>query len=294
MNFSKKKIIGLVVVMSFMVILTGCFDGGVTDIVPDDDNGGLGQLSHLKVAIDWEDIEKISNSHNDTGGISALDSTNNSVATRSDVEISLVGTRILYPQYGGAWTQYVDRETAEDVGIITYELPATDNAELHVITVAHGEDNNYVLDYGVIENLNIPSGEILELTVDDIEWSEATWYPHEDFKDFQEGLKEDDLYEDGDRRYFPIYLYNPFQVGEVISRDHQYIKLYALGSTSQFREEYKPGYRQVNLNLDMNEKEQHFQPYFEGTTYFNLPESHYFVFPLVEEYNVEWNNNQDR
>ena len=70
MNFSKKKIIGLVVVMSFMVILTGCFDGGAADIVPDEDNGGLGQLSHLKVAIDWEDIEEISNSHNDTGGIS--------------------------------------------------------------------------------------------------------------------------------------------------------------------------------------------------------------------------------
>ena len=292
MNFRKKKLIGLVVVLSFLVILTGCFDGGVTDIVPDEGNGGLGQVSHLKVTIDWEDIEKISNSHNDIGGISALNSTNDSVA-RSDVEISVVGTRILYPQYGGAWTQYVDRETAEEIGIITYELPATDNAELHVVTASHGENNNYVLDYGVIEKLNIPSGEILELTVDDIEWSEATWFPDEDFEDFQEGLSEDDLLigSYNDYRYFPIYLYNPFQLGEIIRRDHQYIRVY--GWTSQSSEEYKPGYRKVDINHDMTKKEQHFQPFFEGSTFFNLPKSQYYIFPLVKKYDVEWNS-EDR
>lgn len=249
----------------------------------------------LKVVLDWEQFE----------GVGKMD-----IIHSKNLEITHYGARVVYPIDGASWTQHVERSVGEKEGIITFQIPAINNAKLFVagVYIEEGSGRDYVLEYGLIEGFSINEDEVLEITADQLDWFKPLWYPDEGYVTFNDlvggVLNKDNLTErvfgcsvcDEKRYSFPIYVFNPFQKGQDAVGTELYIQLagMGIGYPNQFPDEYHIFTISTHCKNDCFTDSRGyygFQPYLAGSL-FGLPGGiyggYYYVLPDVPDYIVEW------
>lgn len=158
MIFKKKDFIFIVVSVIFILGLTGC------QLLEDDKTEFRGE-GNIKLVIDWEEFGRTEK------GISSLQ--DGVLIQEKYKDISHVGARIEYPKYGGTWSQYVEKKTAEEKGVITFKIPAAKEVSLYVGAVNFSESR--ALWFGVDHEVTIPEDTIVEITMEDINWVKAKW-----------------------------------------------------------------------------------------------------------------------
>lgn len=270
----KKLVLGFLVSFLVIFLIGGCNN-------PSEDDTYVGGQGNLKVVINWGDFS--------SSQIQSISYNKNSVQVEYD-QITHTGARVVYIDENASFTQSVERKTAEDQGIITFNIPSTDNAKLYTVAVHHSDqyNGNRALWLGVVENLQIPSNGVVEVKMNDINWVKASWYPDKDYENFESGLtapKED--------KYFkiPIYVRDPLQIGKTPSYDKLYVGINGHSSVGENPSGWRL-FKIYNENNEINtnhEETYNFQP-FVNSSKFNLPSegSRYFIKPMVEEYTISW------
>lgn len=272
----KKSIIFLSVLI-IILLLVACDNNDVTKQPIIEGRG------NLKVVVDWDDFNTLK--------AKEMQSLNTAqVLGEEEYEITHVGARVVYVGQNASFAQSVEKSTAERQGIITFDIPASNNAKLFTVAVYKDDDyyGSRALWLGVVDTLQIPKDGIVEITMDDIEWIEATWKPHENYKDYAKGIKgnKTEKYLD----YPFIYVRDPFQIGEL----PWYDELLVFVSGTGRREENLDGWRLfvvTNKNEQLNTSHTatyNFQPAVSASL-FNLPSgSIYSILPIVEPFEVHW------
>ena len=177
-------------------------------------------------------------------------------------------------------------------GIITFNVPATKNAKLYVVAVhfsgqTNDTEGNKVFYFGVVENLGIPIDGTVEITMDDINWVPATWKTVEGYEDYPQGFRAS---KDEEYHKIPIYVREPFQIGEKPAWNQLYVKIWGCCSW----QENLDGWRRfeiINKNNEVGVKHSEtysFQPYIEPILFNLISDSGYSIPPLAKSYSVDW------
>lgn len=260
MKFAKKAFISFLPLLLTVLVLSGCGGNPLENKTPPDQTKAL-----LSITIDWNAFES-------NRALSA-----NSL--EKSLDITSVGARLVYLKENASFSQSVSKETAVTEGVITLEVPPTQNANLFVVAVYEGSGwgSERALYLGTIHGLILQSGTVRNITVDDVTWVKAEWYVHDThLDDYLAGSFIGD--KDEVRFELPIRVRDPYQVGQSPSRGNTVIK--AAGRSSQG--DNFDGWRRINVNAQ-NDKlgevvsnDEWFWPYLDGSL-FNLSETYYYI-----------------
>lgn len=116
--------------------------------------------SVLNVQIMWDEF-------------TALGAASLGLAMVDDVEVTMVGARVVYEKESAIFMQSVTREVAEAEGVITLRVPPTTKAHLYVAAVNDALEETIWL--GVKQNITILEDAILDIPMEDIVWVKAEW-----------------------------------------------------------------------------------------------------------------------
>lgn len=123
--------------------------------------------SLIQISIDWSDLARTN--MQDT-----------SVAFTSH-EINAVGARLVYPGENASFTQAISKETAKKQGVITFEVPTSDQAHLYLVAV--NTDTQTTFSYALTRNLVLEDNSVLPMTIAGFQWVEATWIVEDGYID---------------------------------------------------------------------------------------------------------------
>lgn len=228
----------------------------------------------FKVNVDWEAVNQTAQKY-----------TSNSAST-----ITHFGARLVYPKQNAAFAQSVKKVTEDSAGVITMEVPPADSARLLVAAVQYDGSNNKLLKMGVLEDLNIQSGESYEWGVDDITWSNPFWKPADSLaNDYESGS----FTVNKDKEQFEFYFLvkDPFYPKAAPSLDNYLIRLNGTGGNSGYENGYRI-MRQVvenrNVGTANSELYDNFFPYLKSEL-FQLPtEGSRYVVYEKGSFTVNW------
>ena len=88
---------------------------------------------------------------------------------------TVVGTRLIYPKDNAVFMQSLSRTKAEEEGLITMQVPPTDQADL--LVMAGNRELGEACWYGTLRNIVIEPQTVKKITMDKIEWVRAEWQP---------------------------------------------------------------------------------------------------------------------
>lgn len=271
-----RRLLRFVLVLGVSVLVGGCFGGGsVSPPIPPLPSESK---SLLKISVQWDAFGQPA-----PAGVRQVDPNS----------ITHVGARLEYPNESAVFMQSVERQVAEDIGVITMEVPAAQAANLYVAAVKYSSEwwGSRAIYYGVVRNLALPGGTIVEIRMSDIEWVEASWHVSADDEPIWNGNR---VYEAPasqaalDRP--AIYVRDPFQVGE---RPTVYHNLLIKINGSSSWGENPDGWRLFLIRAENprvgedNEAKYEFNPYLPGDK-FNLPQALYWIEPIDNVYWVHW------
>lgn len=269
----RKITLSLFSLLAVVVLLVGCWNN----------NGYDGGKGSLKIVINWDGFSSLQTQ-------SSLNKV--SIEDNDYDKITHTGARVVYINDDASFAQSVEKKIAEEQGVITFNIPSTKNARLYVVAVhfsgkLYDVEGNRVLWFGVVENISIPSDGIVELTMNDIDWIPATWDVAEGYENYAAGLTAS---KDEENFKIPIYVRDPFQIGEKPAWNQLYVKVWghaSLGSNVN-------GWRLFeinNKNSDLGKvhtEQYNFQPYIEPSLFNLTNASGYSFLPIVSDYNVSW------
>ncbi|MCG8514715.1 MAG: hypothetical protein MI740_11270 [Halanaerobiales bacterium] len=268
-----KRVILVLVLLGVIILLVGCWNNNL------DDRG----KGNLKVVINWDDFSRLQTQI----------SLNQILSQKIDYDqITHTGARVIYPKYNASFSQSVKKEIAEEQGIITFSIPSTENAKLYVVAVRfsgqeENMENNKALWFGVVENIAIPVDGIVEITMNDINWTTASWRPGEGYENYALGFKaprEEEVHK------IPIYVRDPFQVGENPSWNQLYVKIWGRSNYGNNSNGWRL-FQIYNGNEhigETNTKKYHFQPYIEPSLFNLTNASGYSIPPIADRFEVSW------
>lgn len=156
-----KKYKIVIVLMIIVILLSGCSENVTNDIDPEVSSDGL-----AKIIIN---AEEISSSNTQSASSQNIYENNN---------ITHIGTRIEYPRETANFIQSVKIDQAKNSGIITFNIPATKDANIYVVAVNY--DESRALYFGVKRGINIENDTVTEIRTNDFEWVKADWKYGED------------------------------------------------------------------------------------------------------------------
>jgi hypothetical protein len=116
--------------------------------------------SVLNVQIIWDEFTEL--------GAASL-----GLAMVDDVEVTMVGARVVYEKESAVFMQSVTREVAKAEGVITLSVPPTSKAHLYVAAVNDVREEAIWL--GVKRDITILEDTILDIPMEDVEWVRAEW-----------------------------------------------------------------------------------------------------------------------
>ena len=151
----KKSTLVIILILS-VFLLSACSENAVNEIETDTSSKGL-----ATVIIN---PDKISVNDNQTLSSQNFDENNN---------ITHIGTRIEYPGETAYFVESVEIEQADESGIITFNIPATENANIYVSAVNYNDIK--ALFYGVKRGIYIEEDTVTEIKTEDIDWVQADW-----------------------------------------------------------------------------------------------------------------------
>lgn len=236
--------------------------------------------TRAEIKIDWKQIQGLlSQSNRFFSNGSSILQLNDSQST-----VTHVGARLEYPEYNAAFSQSATRETSEDEGIITIEVPPTDTASLYVAAVNVDEASCLLL--GALEDISIEEGANTWET-SDVDWVEASWSVIEEQRDdYESGTFQVD---NSERRFSLKYKVTyPFHSDKNLQYEELLIGLNGSGSSGENTGEYYTfSVSAENPSVSENSETEHtFYPYLDSQM-FNLPAERYRIDP-IGEFTVSW------
>ncbi len=190
-----------VCIIALCILVTGCFGGSTGPIAPSPSPPSESK-SLLKIAVQWNGFSQPALAR---------------ICQVNPNDITHVGARLEYSSDSAVFMQSVEKQIANDIGVITMEVPAAQSANLYLAAVKYSTEwwGSRALYYGVIRNLTLPGGTIVEIRMSDIEWVEASWHPSPEEESIWNGER---IYEGDASRFLlerpAIYVRDPFQTGE--------------------------------------------------------------------------------
>lgn len=258
-------------IISLLILFSGCSDSSTnsTDQTEQQEEESS-EDPVFKVTVDWDSLDDVSGQNKST--INSTKSISNSVTH--------FGARLVYVNENAVFSQSVEKSTAEEEGIITLDVPETEEAKLFAVAVKYEEYNEQVFLLGKIDDLSIEKGEEYNWTVDDFDWTETEWEVDEEYSsEYQNG--EFTANKDDEDFRFPIHV-----------TDYEE-KLFGWNGKSVGTTEFSNGIKTVTVILDNPEvgTEQvsghgPFYPYLDSEL-FSLPSGRYAVGERAEV-DVSW------
>ncbi|MFW6312219.1 MAG: hypothetical protein ACOC1K_08315 [Nanoarchaeota archaeon] len=203
----------------------------------------------------------------------------------------------------------MEKEVAKDKGIITFDVPATEKANIYTVAVHHEgryKEDNIVYWMGKIEGIEIPDDTIIEIKMDEIEWEEAEWkpnrgklYSNEEDTECDETFEIDmDSFEseflvpsDYNKLGIEFYVKDIFHIGE---RPTYSDMLVGVRGSNIGTGENENGWRIFTVRHEKSDAEDNvskgeFQPYIKAESFGFSDVDGYKIPPLVEEeYDIKW------
>lgn len=155
-----KKYIYLIFILSLVFFFMGCSEGNISNDVDNEfTSNGL-----AKVIINPEEI----NVDNKAAKTQNLD---------SDNDVTHIGTRIEYPGETAYFIQSVEIDYANNSGIITFDIPATEDANIYVVAVKYSDEQgeSRARYFGIKTGINIKTDTVTEIRTNDFSWVQADW-----------------------------------------------------------------------------------------------------------------------
>jgi len=279
----RRKYLVFLLILVILFLLSGC-----SDTVKEDDY--ISGEGNLKVVVNWDEINNLQTQQLSNDIINTQEN--------NTIQVTHTAARVEYVGQNAVFTQMVERQTAVEEGIITFQIPATNNANLYSVAVhISGEYNqNRALYLGKVKNIQIPADGIVEVKMSDLDWVEATWYPYEEYSNFESEImvasKEDEYYK------MPIYVRDPYHIGEDLSYSSLLVGISGTSSSGDNPDGWRT-FDVYNKNHDIGvvheenygfDKRDHgFQPHVDSNK-FNLDDSNgrFYILPLVNDYTISW------
>lgn len=238
----------------------------------------------VNLSVNWNDLELIVSSNSKQKGFSA-DEAN---------QITHFGARLVYVQENAVFAQSVERSGESDQGLITLEVPPTDEAFLFATAVnVSGEAKAILL--GTLGNISMEPGTVYDWSIDSIDWIVPEWSVVDSLAEaYESGV----IVADKDESKFELILkvtdpFHPFleELFTEVSYDDSIIRLNGTGGMFDFDAE--SGLRDFRFDLsnplvgtESTQTYDNIFPRLDGQR-FNLPSAQYVVFDKINV-DISW------
>jgi len=231
-----------------------------------------GEETSIEVRVDWDYLEGAiaEEAQISYSGFSSIFSTN------SEDRITHVGVRIEYPEENAAFSQSVDKSTADNEGILTLRTPPADNVNIYLTAVEYDSPVGSALLVAAESGTKIEEGATNQWVTDDFDWITTEWFVDEEYEDeYEEGK----FYVDKNKERFqlPVHVTYPFHK----NKDIDYRKL-LVGVGKGWIHENTENYYVFQVTVDNPSKGEEsttnhtFSSYIMGEK-FTLPETIYRI-----------------
>lgn len=208
-------------------------------------------------------------------------------------DVTHFGTRLEYPEEDAVFAQALTRDSAEEFGLITMEVPAAVSTDLFIAAVRLNEDGagepgqrDPIVWFGQVRDLEIVEGVSTTVQMEDVSWTAPIW-TFEDEGDraaYESGTMTGD--KDSTDLEFFIAVTDPF--GD--RPWDEFVGLNGIGGARGDAEEGAWRVRVICRNElvgQVHDSTCRFWPYLHSDM-FNLPDTRFSVPPITTDFTVEW------
>ncbi|MGE5593976.1 MAG: hypothetical protein ACM3X3_09900 [Betaproteobacteria bacterium] len=277
-----RRLVQVVLVVVACALVTGCFGGGGTTPINTD-------KAYVKVIVDWESLRGAQASAIREGLPPAV--------------LTHVGARLVYHRENAAFSQSVARETAETQGIITLDVPPSDDASLFLVSAQSSPPgvrpyDNRIIEVAAMRHIRVAPGSVTTLRTSDFDWTTIDWRVIEP-ENWEPGIT---LYANvGEDVTLRIRYKDPFQPGEQPQFGDQILSMFTGGpkppSVANSWDDAPDGYRTFTT---VNSSEEAVNVYrcfglFINSALFSLPAGQYHIDGMSPPYlnGGQWAGNLD-
>lgn len=217
-------------------------------------------MQTVNLRVDWSKLRQPLTSKLEDGMAYAI--------SDSGLNITHVGSRLVYPKNNASFTQSVVKDTGS-TSLITLQVPATDTAHLFVVAVHESNGVRKALKMGVKRNIRILSNTPINLTLDSLTLIDTDWGVVDTTATISGDTIRMTSSRDDARKVLNIRATDPYQIGTTfISYSNRIVKFYGSG----FEYGNTDGWRKFGidvLNRSSSTTIDKFWPYIDGSL-FNL------------------------
>ncbi len=123
-------------------------------------------MQTINLRVDWSKLNQFGSAIND-GMVYAI--------SDSVLNITHIGSRLVYPKDNASFTQSVTKDTTGSTSLITLQVPATDTAHLYIVAVHEANGVRKALKMGVKRNIRILANTPINLTLDSLTLINTDW-----------------------------------------------------------------------------------------------------------------------
>lgn len=226
----------------------------------------------VRVNVNWEEVDgmvstsKVNLSHSD-----------------ESMTVTDFGIRLVYTKENAVFIQSVSRSTAENEGLITLEVPPTEEAFLFA-TAVNTEGKNEALLFGTLDSLKIERGTIYDWSIDDFEWVRPEWIIVDSLaSDYENGLITAD--KDESSLTLTVHVTDPFfeflnRQSTNVTYEESILKLSGSGNIAQGVENGFRDFRfhlsNPNVGVESTQSYEDIFPFLESQK-FNFPSVRYVI-----------------
>jgi len=215
-------------------------------------------IQTVNLRVDWSKLRQSTTSKLNDGLAHAV--------SDNGLNITHVGSRLVYPKNNASFTQSVVKDTGS-TSLITLQVPATDTAHLYVIAVHEANGVRKALKMGVKRNIRILANTPINLTLDSLTLIDTDWLVSDTtistVNDTIRLTATDTL-----MKIVNIKITDPYQINQSTSFSNTIVKFYGsgfgYGNTDGWRR-YGIDIRYKSSNVSIDK----FWPYIDGSL-FNL------------------------
>lgn len=275
-----------VLILGLCLLVGGCFGGGGTTPTG---GGNISDKAYVKVIVDWESLRNVQ--------------VNTCRGALPPAVATHVGARLVYHRENAAFSQSVARETAVTQGIITLEVPPSEDASLFLVMAQSSPpgaclEDNRIIEVAAMHHIRIAAGSVTTFRTSDFAWTTIDWQVIEP-ADWRPGITlhanvEDDV-------TLKIRYKDPFQPGMKPQFGDQILSMATGGpkppSVSNSWDDAPDGYRTfttVNRSTEAV-KVYRFFGLFIDSALFSLPSGQYYIDGMSPPYlnGDQWAGNLD-
>lgn len=217
-------------------------------------------MQTVNLRVDWSKLRQSTTSKLNDGMAHAV--------SDNGLNITHVGSRLVYPKNNASFTQSVVKDTGS-TSLITLQVPATDTAHLYVVAVHEANGVRKALKMGVRRNISILANSPINLTLDSLTLIDTDWNVIDTTVIISGDTIRMNASNASANKILNIRVTDPYQIGTAfVSYSNKIIKFYGSG----FEYGNTDGWRRFGidiLNKSSSTTIDKFWPYIDGSL-FNL------------------------